>query len=388
MVVTLRLRFPTLTWQAAARVARTNASLAKNYQTEPRDWHGRWTAADGQGKPTKRPQLVATPKDVSGAASSKPDALASKPFARPSNPGNLDPIPALQALLPGLENEFDHLGPKEFSQRVWQFGEWLEREGSKLNSTERTNALAEYIFLEHRLSLWLGYSFKPAQAQNYLLGAAYTLYRGAVNGHIISVGGKGGDPPASMYAVFVAAMANDGGTPSVGARRLSTEPARDAEGLPLRQLSSWLRRPGRIIDRDQAEIVWDGGIQSQGLPWDKAVTELRFGAKQQPPGSKVFDHYVQFSRTAISAKTLNTLSIYYIKNSRKIFDKLRKYVNDVADYNEPRAYFDLKPKDISSREIQLAIPEYTSPDQWLQIDRAISYSKARNVKLVVTRVRQ
>jgi hypothetical protein len=58
-------------------------------------------------------------------------------------------------------------------------------------------ALAEYSFLQERLSFWLAYDYKPPTAQGNLLSAALTLYQGAVVGGFV----RPGRLPESMLAV-------------------------------------------------------------------------------------------------------------------------------------------------------------------------------------------
>jgi filamentous hemagglutinin len=73
---------------------------------------------------------------------------------------------------------------------------------------------------------------------------------------------------------------------------------------------------------------------------------------------------------------------------QEVFYKLRKYVDAAVNYDEPRANFDIDPALIKSKTIQLSIPEYTSPEQWRYLLRAIIYGKDNGVKVVITGIRQ
>jgi filamentous hemagglutinin len=106
-----------------------------------------------------------------------------------------------------------------------------------------------------------------------------------------------------------------------------------------------------------------------------------------PPTSKTFDKFDATTGEAISAKTLNTLSVSYITNPQRIYWRLKRYADAAADY-EPRAKFDLAPSKIESKTIHLAIPEYTSPTQWRYLLIAIRYGRERGVSLVITRIRE
>jgi hypothetical protein len=103
-------------------------------------------------------------------------------------------------------------------------------------------------------------------------------------------------------------------------------------------------------------------------------------------GSKRFDHFNDATGEATSNKTLNTLSMSYIRDPQEIYRKVTRYVNDAINY-EPRTKSEPNPEDILSKTIQLAIPEYTSPTQWRYLLRAIIYGEDNGVSIVITRIR-
>jgi filamentous hemagglutinin len=143
---------------------------------------------------------------------------------------------------------------------------------------------------------------------------------------------------------------------------------------------------GGIADNDEAGIVWNGGIIDQGIPWERFVAMHKPGVTVLRANSKAFDHFDDDRGDAISAKTLNTLSVTYIKKPQKIYGKLKVYVDAAADYT-PRSSSDLNLNLIEKKTIQLAVPEYTAPAQWQRILRAITYGKRRGVAIIVTRIR-
>jgi hypothetical protein len=53
----------------------------------------------------------------------------------------------------------------------------------------------------------------------------------------------------------------------------------------------------------------------------------------------------------------------YIRKPPEIYRQVTGYVDDAVNY-QPRKSFDVDSALISSRTIQLAIPEHTSPEQW------------------------
>ncbi|HEX4183654.1 MAG TPA: hypothetical protein VHY34_10390 [Caulobacteraceae bacterium] len=402
MVAALRLRLPALDWEGAARIARANDALAKYDPNEPRDRRGRWTtgagtASVGAAKPRRKSRQIARPMRWPVA----PRQLRPAP-QRPSNsPSDGERIQAPQPLLATLQGKFDDMGPVEFAKRVYRFGDWLGREGSKLTAVERANARVEYDFLQDRLNFWLGYAYVSPDAHAKLLGGATPLYQGAINSGIVTVGGRDGGLPRSMLAAGLAAWSLGGAAPAVGGARhvvprFEVYPGAVAEWQLLRgQL-------GGVIDNSQAKIVWNGGIRDQGEPFENFVGMKVPKTAQTKWGAKAIDHFqrddyettarVRFFNDrpgeAISVKTMNTQSVTYIKNPGKIYSRLKTYIDYLADYNKPRAEMDVDPKDIRYKTIHLAVPEYTSPVQWERLDSAVSYARGRSVSLIVTRIRE
>ena len=87
---------------------------------------------------------------------------------------------------------------------------------------------------------------------------------------------------------------------------------------------------------------------------------------------------------AISDKTMYTLTVARIKNPLSIYGKLKSYVDEAKNYDEPRVDSDVEPDKITSKTIQLAVPEYTSPRQWLYLNSGIGYGRRHGVSVVIT----
>lgn len=153
------------------------------------------------------------------------------------------------------------------------------------------------------------------------------------------------------------------------------EAPREVEGL------------GGIVDNSKVGIDWKGGIKAQGDPLEDFIEEQIPDAKELPPTSRTFDEFIATTGEAISAKTLNTLSVSYIKNPQGIYRRMKGYIDAAAD-DEPRWESDVNPALILSKTIQLAIPEYTSPTQWRYLYAAIIYGRERDVWVVITRIRE
>ena len=371
-------RTPELSPDAAQRLAVANDSLTKYDPNEPRDWHGRWTTDGAAGPaPSSTPAghgaarretdptgpRVAEPEAGSVSAAADQDTRPTPDASTTAGIGADNGGPhGSTALERAFESEYDDLGPVEFGKRVIQFGDHLAREGANLPPPEKEQALAEYAFLEGRLSFWLAYEYTPPTAHGNLLSAAQFLFRGAILSGIV----QPGHLPKSMLDVAADVWANDNpplrprfpDDPAVeiapkapAAPESPLAPAKEVEGL------------GGTVDNSKVGIEWSKGIADQGGPFETYVEAQLSNAKQLPTTAKTFDHFDEATGTAISDKTLNTLSMSYIRNPQRIYGQLKQYVDAAADY-EPRARFDVDPTKIQSKMLQLAIPEYTSPTQW------------------------
>jgi hypothetical protein len=288
------------------------------------------------------------------------------------NPGSLEQE---------FEEKYDHLGPVDFAKRVIEFGDWLARQGPNLSPAEKERALAEYSFLQDRLSLWLSYSYKPAIAHANLLSAALALYQGAIIGGIVRVG----DFPRSMLDVAAAAWAFD----NVPPRRILPSSRPWAHNTPAARVGmpNEVEGLGGVVNNSKTKINWAKGIKDQGDDFETYYGKENPNVRRLPPGSTAFDYFNDATGEAVSTKTLNTQSAYYIKSPQKIFKQVKEYVDDVIDY-EHRRGTDPDPNRIQSRTIHIAIPEYTSPTQWRYLNRVIIYAKDNGISIVITRIRE
>lgn len=389
-IAAVQTRTPELSADAAARLANAENALAKYDPQEPRDWHGRWTAGEAVPKPAAPGGNEATSghaaestdqflPDPAQAAGGQNSPLIPAAFA-PDNEENGAAAKEPSSLEQEFEEKYDYLGPVDFAKRVIEFGDWLAREGRNLSPSDRERALAEYAFLQNRLSFWLSYEYKPAIAHANLLSAALSLYQGAINGGIATARHL----PESMVDVGGAAWAFD----NIPPRRILPS-TKVPEGRPAGSVQGPKETEGLggIVDNSDAKIEWKKGIKGQGDKWGDYVGEQNPDLLELPPNSKTFDHFNLITGEAISEKAMNTLCVGYIKYPQRIFARLKSYVDAAVDY-EPRRESDLAPTKIESKTIHLAIPEYTSPTQWRYINRAIIYAKENGVTIVITRIRQ
>jgi hypothetical protein len=371
MIAALRLKLPELTWEGAVRLAHAHDALTKYDPDEPRDWRGRWTTGGGTGSDAPSKQRRA-PRDGESAG---------------NGPGRLnDQIHALRTLYPKLQSEFDNLGPVEFSKKVAEFGTWLGQQAHDSKPIDLLNVKAKYIFLQDRLSFWIDYKYKSPEAEANLISAADVLYTGAINSGVVHVGEPGGWP-RSMNAVVAAGLGYEGANPTMG-RRLATGSASDDDAFISGSLGRFAGLGG-IVDKTNTDIVWERGVDEQGIPWENYLETLLPPDSRMPPGTRTWDFFDRRSGYVISAKTLDTSTYAYSSKPQNIYYKMTSYVDKAAEYNtkiyRPKSIVD--PDRIITKQIQIAVPMMTTPLQWDQITRGILYGKTRSVSVVVTRIR-
>jgi len=138
-----------------------------------------------------------------------------------------------------------------------------------------------------------------------------------------------------------------------------------------------------------AGITWGKGVQGQGMPWESYLTMQLPAGSRLPPGFQVFDFLVPGTNTAISAKTLDTLTPAKLANPSQVYHSLKGNVDAIALFDKPASLrgVTIRPQDIKVRELRVAVPEGTTPAQWKQIQRAIEYGKQNGVTVRVTRVK-
>jgi hypothetical protein len=284
-------------------------------------------------------------------------------------------------LYPQLTAEFDNLGPVEFSKRVTDFGDYLSRH-QNLTTAEKAAAFVKYAFLQDRLAFWMHYEPKSAIAAANLTSAASILYQGAVLAGVAS-------PlilPDSYVRAGTTAMQYEGPSVRVGSRA-TVEPEEASLGVGSRRWADHVLLGGEAENRTVG-IVWGRGIQDQGLPWERFLATLARVGKRLAAGAKVFDFFDKLTGRATSAKTLDTTTYSMAANPKQIFYRVKKYIDQMADYNAPRNNRpDIDPAEIKQKVLELAVPEYTSTAQREQLELAKAYGAKRGVLVMVTAVR-
>ena len=77
-----------------------------------------------------------------------------------------------------------------------------------------------------------------------------------------------------------------------------------------------------------------------------------------------------------------------MKNPNQIYSTIKTYIDDAANFREytlSGRY--LNASQIRNRELFLAIPDKTTPEQWKQIQRVVEYGGSKNVTVRITRIK-
>lgn len=126
-----------------------------------------------------------------------------------------------------------------------------------------------------------------------------------------------------------------------------------------------------------AGITYGRGLAEQGLPWENYLDQTgRFGIRLPTTNFPVYDFFEPGSGTAMSAKTLDTLTSSRLANPNLIYNTLVGYLDAAADFtSRTRRGFTLDASMINQRQIQLAVPWATTTEQWGAINRAVEYGR-------------
>ena len=120
------------------------------------------------------------------------------------------------------------------------------------------------------------------------------------------------------------------------------------------------------------------------MPWEDYLAKHLEPGTKLPDNFKGFDFYDRKTKTAINAKTLDTLTAARLKNPRQVYSTLKGYVHKMMDFDGDRLLgVKLTPDMIGARQIMLAIPAATPPKIWEQIQEAIAYGKANGIEIIV-----
>ncbi|WP_430199589.1 DUF637 domain-containing protein [Photorhabdus luminescens] len=141
-------------------------------------------------------------------------------------------------------------------------------------------------------------------------------------------------------------------------------------------------------DGSKTPMEWGGDIYKQGYPFEDFVATQMPKGTRLPERFKTFDFYDEKTGLATSVKTLNTRTASKIKNPKQLYISMKENIDDTIRFTkETKAGVTVTAEKISKREVRIAIPKTTTPDQWEQINRAITYGAEKNVNVKITVVK-
>ncbi len=135
---------------------------------------------------------------------------------------------------------------------------------------------------------------------------------------------------------------------------------------------------------DNPSVVWGGPIKEQGGPW-KDLLEAAGGLGQRTASNfKTFDFWDIDTRVATSAKTLDTQSRSYLDRPSRINGQLRRYIDQINQFvRDRKGSSRIDPGQIVAKRLELAVPANTTPEQIVQIQRAIEYAESLGIEMKV-----
>ncbi|MCT8350136.1 hypothetical protein LGZ99_23810, partial [Photorhabdus temperata] len=107
-----------------------------------------------------------------------------------------------------------------------------------------------------------------------------------------------------------------------------------------------------------------------------------------PKNFEVYDFYDGKTGIATSVKTLDTRTAARIKDPKQLYSSIKRNIDDASNFTEgSKGTKIIDSSMISQREVRIAVPKTTTPDQWEQINRAITYGTEKNINVKITVVK-
>lgn len=135
-------------------------------------------------------------------------------------------------------------------------------------------------------------------------------------------------------------------------------------------------------------LKWGQENMKQSMPWENYVGTSLPADARLPQNFKTFDYYDGATKTAVSAKSLDTQTMAKLSNPNQIYSSIKGNIDAAAKFDiYTLSKTSLDSSIISNREIQLAVPTNTTKTQWTEINRTIEYGKSQGVTVKVTQVK-
>ncbi|HHT7877899.1 TPA: hypothetical protein ACT2HR_002119, partial [Pasteurella multocida] len=147
-----------------------------------------------------------------------------------------------------------------------------------------------------------------------------------------------------------------------------------------------------VLSNKEVKIEWGKGIEKQGKAWEEYLKKIlpkgTIDLNDIKPNFKTFDRLLP-DGTAISAKTMDTVGSKIYQNPKRITYQLNKYVDDMVNFtgDGKKGGKRITERDISNKEMYLAIPYGTSIEQIQAINKSMDYAKSRGVRIILKEVK-
>lgn len=142
------------------------------------------------------------------------------------------------------------------------------------------------------------------------------------------------------------------------------------------------------VKASEVGMQWGQGNMKHGMPWEDYVGKSLPADARLPQNFKTFDYYDGATKTAVSAKSMDTQTMAKLANPNQVYSSIKGNINAAAKFEQSELSGQLLNSSmIANREIQLAIPASTTKTQWAEINRAIEYGMSHGVTVKVTQVK-
>lgn len=116
--------------------------------------------------------------------------------------------------------------------------------------------------------------------------------------------------------------------------------------------------------------------------------ELGDWIEEHATNFKTFDFFDKATRVATSAKTLDTMAVGYVRQTRRVFGALEGHIDRVDRFVEYRVgKYDIRAGAIERRRLELAVPFESNSAQIDEFNRARAYADELGIEMEVTFVR-
>ncbi|OCQ53932.1 hypothetical protein Ppb6_00952 [Photorhabdus australis subsp. thailandensis] len=129
-------------------------------------------------------------------------------------------------------------------------------------------------------------------------------------------------------------------------------------------------------------------MKAQGYPFEDFVATQMPKDSRLPKNFRTFDFFDLETGLATSVKTLDTRTASRVKDPKQLYTSMKKNIDDVANFTEDsKGNRVVNADEILQREVRIAVPKITTPEQWEQINRAITYGTEKNINVKITVVK-